>query len=837
MQILSAIIKGNKRLQLAKIDSIEIDFIALCQTIIGTNGSGKSTLLREWSPLPAISSDYVKGGGKTVQFLANDGEEYIATSELGHGWTHGLVRVSDNVELNPGKTRQVQKQVVEQLTGITEELFDVLVGDTTFTQMAPNKRREWILSFSGSDLEFAMKVYRDLNKRYMDSVALQKHYAKRLATELESVMGEDQVNELKESAKAYIDRINLLMLERDSSVDPTVSSDQLIDRLARAVTSQESLFDRIDKYKVTIPENLNLDIQSSEDVERIVAGIQGDIDLMKRELAMAYEEHEAMKNYMDMLSRTGAGGVEELKAELVNIEAQIEDALKSIDSHLDEVDPTQAKWVLDSILFELIEHINLLPTDIGEHEKQEIENRNRMQSARELIASNSAKLREIDHKLYHWSNVEPVQCPDCTSVFAPGVDQQQMERLKQEYAALENKLNELNNILERTSEYAAEFDQSRQRMARVQNIMREHQILNPLWKLIRTHIDTNGPAMMINAIIHGYAKDLEHSVRVQNLRNEHHTKGMVLSAATAITQGHGDVSADRVLKIEQRIKDIHNDMTSANAHIQTMRAFSRDVDELDKLNHQHREAVNAISVLVYNYQLTLRNECLDEDIGLLQSQLATTQAKLSDANTVQALIDDLRASKKSADDDVLIHKTLVAGLSPSNGLIGQRIRSFADSFIAQMNAYIAMVWTYPMQIIAGDMDAAVDCKFPLESEGELSDGKIKVVSPDISKSSSAQTDIINIAFRLTAMLCLGLDNTPLYLDEAGVRMDEKHRDRFNGLIEQLMERKQVSQVFMISHYAAMHGVFTNADITVIDKSNIINIPREYNQNAVINYID
>lgn len=837
MRILSAKITGNKRLQLAKISGIEIDFVALCQTIIGTNGSGKSTVLREYSPLPANSSDYIKGGGKEVQFLARDGEEYIATSEFNHGWLHSMIRVSDNVELNPGKTRQVQKQIVEQLTGLTEEIFDILVGDTTFTQMAPNKRREWILSFSGSDLEYAMKVYRDLNKRYMDSVALQKHYAKRLATELEGVLGEDQVEELKRDAKAYVDRINMLMLERDSNVDPTVNSEQIIDRLARAMASEENLFNRIADYKVVLPEGLSLDIQDSRDVDRIVANIQNDVDLKKRELAIAYEEHEAMKKYMDMLDRSGAGGVDDLKVELAHLDSTVETLTNQIDSHLDENDPAQAKWALNTILFEFIENINLLPSDVNEYEQKAEYTQRQIGTARDLIAKRTAEQREIDHKLYHWSNVEPVQCPDCTSVFAPGVDQHQMERLKVEYGTLDRTIEELNHSLEDLIGFASEYDQYKQRVNRIQSIMREYQVLNPLWNMIRTHIDTNQPAMMINGIVHSYAADMDLSIQIYNLKKERYTKGLILESALAITQGHGDVSADRITRIEQRIKLIMSEIDDANAHINAIRAFSRSVVDLDSLNEKHREVINAINVLTYNYQMTLRNECLDEDIGLLQGQLAVTQSKLSDATTAHALIEDLRVCKRSADEDVIVHKALVNGLSPSNGLIGKRIRSFADRFIAQMNAYIGTVWTYPMQIIAGDMDAAVDCKFPLESEGELSDGKIKVVSPDIAKSSSAQTDIINIAFRLTAMLCLGLNDFPLYLDEAGVRMDEKHRDRFNGLIEQLMERKQVSQVFMISHYAAMHGVFTNADITVIDKANIINIPREYNQNAVITYME
>lgn len=836
-KIHSAKITGNIRLQLAKIGSIEINFESDCQTIIGTNGSGKSTLLREYSPLPPVSADYIKGGGKTIHFEDDKGVQYVAESENKHGWTHSLIRISDGVELNPGKTRQVQKQLIEQICGLTEELFDILVGDVTFTQMAPNKRREWILSFSGSDLEYAMKIYRDLNKRLMDSIALQKHYAKRLATELEGVMGEDQINDLRRSAKLCIERINLLMMERDSTVDPSVSSSQIIDHLARTQSLEEKIFSQIEQYKVAVPEGLNLDIASREDVDRAIGIIRSDISIMQRDLNAAYEEHATLDKYMKMLSSAGANGIDDLKLRVDELNAQLLDlqARRSLDITFNQ--PAQAQWALKSILFEVIELINLMPTDIPEYEMGGMRNAQQIREVRELIAKKQGELKEHDHKLYHMSNVDQVQCPQCTLVFAPGVDPNHVDQLKHAYGTVENQIATLDLKLNDLMDIAMEHDQYHQRTNRLQQIMHNNDCLSPLWNMIRSHIDRNEPTLMLNTMIHEYGAELDLAVQCDTIGQELYTRKMILDNAMAITQGHGDVNADRINSINTRITDTLNRMGEAKKYIQAIETFARAANDLDNLNAQYQDTVDQISALLLNYQLTLRNECLDEDIGVLQTQLASTQSTLSDATTAAALIEELRRNKKQADEDVAVHKSLVDGLSPNTGLIAKNIRTFIDGYVDQMNSFVGEVWTYPMKIIGCDIDAAVDCKFPLESEGELSGGVIKVVSPDISKSSSAQTDIINFAFRLTAMMCLGFEGYVLYLDEAGVRMDEKHRDRFNGLIERLLERKQVSQIFMISHYAAMHGVFTNADITVVDKTNIINIPREYNQNVTIEYLE
>lgn len=93
-------------------------------------------------------------------------------------------------------------------------------------------------------------------------------------------------------------------------------------------------------------------------------------------------------------------------------------------------------------------------------------------------------------------------------------------------------------------------------------------------------------------------------------------------------------------------------------------------------------------------------------------------------------------------------------------------------------------------------------------------------------------EIVNLAFKLTGMLYLGLTDYPLYLDELGAAFDEQHRINVMNFVKQLMEVNQHSQMFLISHYAASWGVFTGAQVLVLDGSNIA-IPQEYNKHAVL----
>jgi hypothetical protein len=53
-----------------------------------------------------------------------------------------------------------------------------------------------------------------------------------------------------------------------------------------------------------------------------------------------------------------------------------------------------------------------------------------------------------------------------------------------------------------------------------------------------------------------------------------------------------------------------------------------------------------------------------------------------------------------------------------------------------------------------------------------------------------------------------------------------------NFVKDLVETKGFSQVFMISHYASSHGAFTQAEVMVMDSSNI-SVPMKYNQHVTI----
>lgn len=221
-----------------------------------------------------------------------------------------------------------------------------------------------------------------------------------------------------------------------------------------------------------------------------------------------------------------------------------------------------------------------------------------------------------------------------------------------------------------------------------------------------------------------------------------------------------------------------------------------------------------------------RNELLNKTIREHQSLLAQTEQYLVTTNALRDIITDLETSLSKAQEEAIIFKTLAEELSPTEGLIAEMLKGFITTLTEQMNAIIDQIWTYDLRVMPCGMDSEeLDYKFPLNVKNN------EMTVPDVSKASSSQVDVINFAFKLVTMLYLGFEDYPLYLDELAPSLDEQHRINIAIFVKNLVETKKCSQLYMISHYLTGHGVFTHADVCVMDDSNILNLPSMYNSHV------
>ena len=79
---------------------------------------------------------------------------------------------------------------------------------------------------------------------------------------------------------------------------------------------------------------------------------------------------------------------------------------------------------------------------------------------------------------------------------------------------------------------------------------------------------------------------------------------------------------------------------------------------------------------------------------------------------------------------------------------------------------------------------------------------------------------------------MGYDEYPLILDEFGRTFDEQHRANLIPFISRLIELGVYKQIFYISHFESTHGAFNQAEIIVMDPTNVT-VPEVYNKNVVV----
>lgn len=224
-----------------------------------------------------------------------------------------------------------------------------------------------------------------------------------------------------------------------------------------------------------------------------------------------------------------------------------------------------------------------------------------------------------------------------------------------------------------------------------------------------------------------------------------------------------------------------------------------------------------------------RNDSIETAIRSHQEHLAGLQKRRTEKQTLEEIILALEKDETTLGINHDVLKLIASELSPVDGLIAEQLTGFIESFLHHVNQVIDSIWTYDLQVLSCGLESGdLDYKFPLfvKHEGESNQ------CPDIAKGSEAQVEVVNLAFRLVTMVYLGLEEYPVYLDEAGRSFDEQHRTNLLSFIKQLVDAGNYTQLFIISHYAAQFNVFTNAEILVLDNTNIT-VPKKHNQHAIM----
>lgn len=833
MRILELILHRYTRLSFSAIETIHYKPTENVQIIIGTNGSGKSSLLNELNPLPPLKNYMGEGGFKTIR-IEHQGLEYTLHSSYGKHRKNSFIEHNPDkgdIELNDGGTGVAQKILIERIFGLDMDLLKIWLGRVKFTELAPIKRRDWILKLSGSDLDYAMRVFNMVKHETRDAQALEKHFINRLAEESADMADQNRIEELEDSVARITTELNGLLEHRDNSIPTVAAVHYDIDQLVKEF---DLCANQAMEHRIIKPSFLPEDVSNVEGLKVYISNQATRVEMLRQKLNDFYEQKKTINTALETLSSNGVQSTTELLAVTESLKTEISALIATtpIYEQVKDMDVSQLMGRYQGCKSLLIETLSILPDNSESYFTRE-----RLTKAREALLklgnrmeTSKRRVIELQHSIEHFKGMHDVNCPKCDHEFKPGFQNFNLEEVQKEIETINASIQSDKERHDKGMEYCEAATEYAQQINGLRRIIADNPELESLWTMLvneglyKVHPQVHLPT------IQSFQPQLENCMQIHQLHEQVKVNQTVLDSVNNATSGNNNYTDSYLEKIDLHIAETITQID----HINTMgKQATQYLRAVERSNSAVLRALQIRDTLAKKYQILIKsgiNRALSEVIQTKQLHLANVNTALNKITRHDAVLQEITAQKEKASDHLAHYQVIQKALSPVDGLISKYIQNFLDVFIEDINIVIAEIWTSDLEVLSCGVDSSdVTCKFPLSVNAGY------FVTPDISEASDGQMDIINFAFRMVIAQYLNLTDYPLYLDELAPTLDEQHRENLTRYVNNLMESNQFDQMFMISHYAANHYAFANAQILMMDGRNIINKPGQFNNHAKITY--
>lgn len=821
MKIVKLILAGYNRLMLNNIKFFEYTPTSPYQLVLGTNGSGKSSILEELSPLPAHHDDFPQGGYKLIE-IVKDVHTYRLESKFTGKGTGKHSFLKDDVELNPGATPAVQKELVKQEFGLTPDTHSIVLGTELFTKMSTARRREVITSLSNNDLSYALGTYNKFRTALRDSQGAYKHVKNRLVVESEKLVNLSDLGGIEERVAELEYEITTLMEIRENNLP---DRRETVERLRRAMEELTTLSTRILKADLSQPEGYVF--KSVEDIDFVINGISAKEQAARSLSAHYTTELMELNSFIETLKSSGFTAIEDIRNQIDNLRYELNQPENSFRLFELEGDVRAIRLASENVIPILAEVLHQLPDNSDRYfspagkERAGEENRVLLEKIDGLLGER----REIQHRIKHIREEKETECPACLHKWKAGAGAVSLEELENKAVMLASKAHELEERVKVNTKYLEEFEEYSKALQNYRFLVQSNPVsLGKLWDYLSARgCPFSKPSSNIE-ILALWTVDVETGENLHRLKEELSK----LEDALAACERLGDADASRYIgkseELSVKIEQANCEIETCLKELKSLTRFRKEVctviETHASLEIKIQQARELIRTLISVNKDGIVRECL----STAQASMATAQTQLNERKGLEDIIEDLKNSSDRLELDVAAFKLITEGLSPTEGLIAESLNGFIECFCSQMNEVIAQIWTYDLKVMPCSLESGeLDYKFPLKVMQE------RPVS-DIAKGSRAQTEVVDFAFKVVAMLYMDFVQWPLLLDEFGSGFDEQHRVNAMNYVKLLIDAKRYSQLFMISHYASSHGSMTQAEVCVLDSTNIV-VPGAHNKHV------
>lgn len=772
-----------------------------------------SSLMSELNPLPGDHRDFEKGGKKHI-WIHHRGNDYECISDFKDGNKHTFIKNGE--VLNELGNAKIQSELVYQEFKYDKKIRDLLLGKIRFTNMTPNQRREWFTELSEVNYDYAIKLYMKMKERLRDVTGSIREYKRRLVLESAKVLKDEEIKKLKTDVSKLHNEITTIL---DKRINPEYTSDQASIDQSELLRNLESISKSILTKKIKQPIHVN----SINELDEHIVQVQSQIAAKDALIDQLTQEANKIRLEANLLKQAGIEGVVEIDLKLMELDKLRQEKLELIQSAILFDDPNSARSGLEAVQEELIDICLQLPINSDKSIsqsyiaslRQSLENKtnekvNKQNQTNKLMAF---KLHLEDHKAK-----DHIQCPKCTHQWKLGYDENKyqqvknnIEQLGKDIENLDKDIKDINEKIQYVNDYAMLFRRykavltARPELAPLFSYIEKEEILIHNPKSIQSLIDKTKHHLNIQCELKDINKEYEKVDEVRKVAES--------SSLQSLNQANEKIDSYS-LEINKHTRQKTLLMIQKEDYLYYKNEVNYVLTQADRLNDYLNQKDDldkkTIKAIIY--------EILTDELKTRQSTLAIKEDILSEANNQINIILDLEHQIEQLSIDQEALSILVDQLSPKEGLIAEGLLGFMNSFIKRVNRVISKVWTYPLEIqscsLENNESVDLDYKFPLVV---VDDNNIK---DDVSLGSDGMKEIINLSFVLVAMQCLDMQDYPVMLDEFSNTFDESHRLLAVELIKNLLDHYSFSQLFIVSHYLTLHGAITNAQICLLNDSNI-----------------
>ena len=814
MKYLDIEMYGYERFSLNGFRDFRATFNAPLQLILGTNGSGKSSLLERLSPLPADASDFSKDG-REIKTISHNGKTYILAVDFSSDKKYSFV--VDGQELNTTHSVTVQKELVRKHFNITQEVHDLIRGVEPFTEMSPNRRKEWFLKLCTENYDYALTAFNRIKEALRDTQGALKIARNTLVSETNKMVSEDTIEHEKRVVEALHRCVSVLLDHRKPSERDL---DQLFYNARTQLGQLTQLAIKLDRVKQASASLTHTKTQYQQMLQDNVEAYQR----LMGKMQVTLKRHTSLSEIRDALAKADIGSLDELKQKLTTLDSRIS-ALQTSRQFTSE----KHYWAEDSL-----DRFDRLREQMSEIVSQMPSNKDRrytqqaMERAKhdlEILSQKKVGLqRDVDTAKHELSHIDiqlknPDQsCPKCQHKFSAGVDASVKAVWSKALESASQQLHEVSTKFAEVQDFASkcnEFAMSWRAFHSTKSVMPE---LSEHWSWLvdsgYLHEQVDGFALALDKI----RNDLLTQLELHKTQTEFELAKQTFEVLTA--NGSQDLSrvSNELAQLDTQMSEDSSYGSSLIAEKKSITESISILDSLESLKQKILEQMDEIKTNAKIAQEEVRREQYNSCVRYVQTQLSHMEAQISRHLAQKSIVDRISNDVAHLQQREKSLQALLRALSPTEGLIAEGMLGFIRHFIEQMNEFVSKIWSYEFEIMSCEVSSSesvdLNYRFPIKVPGRIKPRK------DVKEGSSGMTEITDLAFRYVAMQYLGLGGHPIYLDEFGRTFDQAHKAASVNVIKAMADQNIFPQVFLISHDHGQYGALANCEVMVLNPLNV-----------------